>query len=363
MKIRILARLLSILFFLPILPVQGIAADAVTDKILVEGALKEGNLVIYADIGKDRGDRLVQEFSSLYPGIKVYLLDMSGTEVFNTHMTDLGRKRRVADILWSSEVELQAALVKDGYAAQYGSREKAAILHWADFGDLAYATSYEPVAMVYNRKFLAQKDIPASHGELGKPGVLARLKGKIATVDPEKNGRAFSFLAHDQTAGIDFWQLVRGFGRSELHVSPGYEALLDRVAAGDALFGYNVPANEALRRAKKDPSIGFFYPGDYTLAIARTMLMSSHAPHPDAARLWIDFVLSKRGQDIIAQGGDSLPVRGDVAGGDIAVDTLKNPANRVLKPMMPAPEITRFNERGIRKGFVLRWKQMLGVVK
>ena len=330
---------------------------------LLARARKEGALVMYAAIDKVTGEKLVQDFNILYPGIKVYLVDQSGIEVFNNYMFDQGKRREAADLLWSSEVELQAALVKDGYASPYRSTETGAIFSWANLGDLAYATGYEPVAMVYNRKFLAEKDVPASHKVLLKVAAAERFKGKIATCDPEKNGQAFSFLTHDQTSGLQFWSLVKAFGAAGVQLYPDYAALLDRVASGEALLGYNVPAREAFRRAGLDPAVGVLYPGDFTLATPQTILITKGAPHPNAARLWVDYILSARGQELLSRETNLLPVRGGVAGGELARQPHKLPAGRGLKVMMPTGDITRYNEQGIRKGFLLRWRQMLGRAK
>ncbi len=359
---------LVVLVLLVLSPGVGAAAAGAPEVVAapsphLDGARKEGALVIYAAISRRTADQLVQDFNTLYPGIKVYLVDMAGAEVFNAYMYDQAKRREAADLLWSSETELQAALVKDGYAARYHSPESGAIFSWANFGDQAYVTAYEPVAMVYNRKLLAEKDVPASHKALLKSLGEERFKGKIATADPEKNGRAFIFLAHDQTSGFSFWNMVKAFGAAGLQTYPEYGALLDKVAAGEALFGYNVPANEAFRKAGADPGVGVLYPSDYTLATPQTILMTKGAPHPAAARLWIDYILTPRGQGILAREENLFPVRGDAAGGEITRQPQKLPTGRGLKVMMPAPEITRYNEQGIRKGFVLRWKQMLNSKK
>src|SRR5689334_4649570 len=82
---------------------------------------KATNLYIYGAVGKKVADLTVAAFEAKYPGIKVDFVDMSGTEVFNRHMRDLGARRVSADILWSSEIELQAALLRDNYALKYHS--------------------------------------------------------------------------------------------------------------------------------------------------------------------------------------------------------------------------------------------------
>jgi len=357
-----------ILFALTFLPLWSAAAGATTTAAeainpLYAGARQEKDLVIYAAIDRKTGDSLINDFSSLYPGIKVYLVDLTGSEVFNSHMQDLGKRRRAADLLWSSEIELQAALVKDGYAATYRAIGSGEIFPWANLYDMVYATAHEPVAMVYNRRLLADKDLPVSHKELLRVVGEERFKGKIATVDPEKNGRAFISLAHDQTSGIRFWNLVQGFGRAGLQICPDYGSLLDRVSSGEALFGYNVPAIEAFRRARSDPAVGVLYFDDYTLSTPQTILVTRDAPHPNAARLWIKYILSVRGQEILTRELNLFPVRGDVAGGEISREPQKLPGGRGLKVMMPERELTRFVEKGIRKGFVLRWKEMLKKAK
>lgn len=347
------------LVLLPLLSLLMCRAVAGAQGPLLSGARPEKELVIYAAIDRQAGEALVNDFSSLYPGIRVYLVTMTGAEVFSSHMQDLGRRQRVADLLWSSEVELQAALVKDGYAARYRPAESGALFPWANLSDTVFATAHEPVAMVYNRTLLGEKDLPASHRELLQVVGEERFRGKLATVDPEKNRRAFLFLTHDQSSGFMFWSLVQGFGRAGVRLFPDYGTLLDRVATGEVIFGYNVPAREALRRARTDPAVGVLYFGDHTLSTPQTILLTRDAPHPGAARLWIDYVLSRRGQEILTRESNLFPVRSDVAGGDITREPQTLPGGRGLKVMMPAGEMTRFTDKGISRGFLVRWQEML----
>src|SRR6185369_12760082 len=172
------------------------AAEAGDD--VAAGAMKEKNLYIYGAVGKKVADPVVAAFEAKYPGIKVDFIEMSGLEVFNRHMRDLGGRRVSADILWSSEIELQAALLRDNYALSYHSPESAHIYPWANMGDLAYATAYEPIAMAYNTRLVSAKDLPNTHQGLLKFVSSAAFKGKIALCDPEKNGLSFIFLTQEQ---------------------------------------------------------------------------------------------------------------------------------------------------------------------
>ena len=345
-----------------VLSTSGLFA-AETREAILAGALKEKNLYIYGAVGRKIADQLVAGFESKYPGIKVDFIDMGGAEVFNSHMRDLGGRKVSADILWSSEIELQAALLRDGYALKYHSPESGNIYTWANMGDAAYATGFEPVAMVYNRKILGEKDVPQTHKELLKAAGTPLFKGKIALCDPAKNSRSFTFLTQEMWSVKNFWALVKGFGDANIQQYADYRTLLDKISSGTALFGYSVPSGEVYRRAQQDPSIGWFYSAEQTLAIPQSVIITKGATNPNAAKLWVDYLLSKQGQEIISRNSDLFPVRRDADGGAITREPQKVPSGTAFKPILPGDDLTRFNERGLRRGFELKWKQALKLVK
>jgi iron(III) transport system substrate-binding protein len=340
-----------------------ISSPAETRDDIVAGALKERNLYIYGAVGRKVADQAVAAFEAKYPGIKVDFIEMSGSEAFSRHMRDLGGRKVSADIIWSSEIELQAALLKDNYALGYHSPESDRIYQWANMGDLAYATAFEPVAMAYNTKLVNGKDLPRTHQDLLKAASADVFKGRIALCDPEKNGLSFILLTQEQFSVKNFWPLVKGFGAAGFQQYADYGSMLDSIASGTALFGYSIPSGELFRRAKSDPALGWFYSAEQTLAIPQSVIITKGATNPNSARLWVDFLLSKQGQEIISRNSDLYPVRGDAEGGPITKGPQKVPAGRAFKPVLPGEELTRYSQRGLRRGFILKWKQSLNLVK
>ena len=57
-------------------------------------------------------------------------------------------------------------------------------------------------------------------------------------------------------------------------------------------MGYNVLGSYALVRSKKDPNLGVALPKDYTLVLSRVMFIGKSAKNPNAAKLWVDYILS-----------------------------------------------------------------------
>jgi iron(III) transport system substrate-binding protein len=59
----------------------------------------------------------------------------------------------------------------------------------------------------------------------------------------------------------------------------------------------------ALQWAKESPVVGVSFASDYTAAFQRVASVTKNAPHPAAGRLFLDFMLSEKGQEILAGKG------------------------------------------------------------
>src|SRR5205809_7511255 len=103
--------------------------------------------------------------------------------------------------------------------------------------------------------------------------------------------------------------LEKGFGASSYRVYASTGNMLEKVSSGEHLLGYNVLGSYALVRAKKDPNLGVVLPKDYTLVLSRVMFIRKQAKNPNAAKLWIGYVLSQRGQKLIGSDGEVFSFR------------------------------------------------------
>ena len=103
-----------------------------------------------------------------------------------------------------------------------------------------------------------------------------------------------------------------GKAQAKLYTSAG--AMMERVTSGEHLIAYGIFGSYALGRSKKDPNLGIVLPNDYTMVTSRVAFISKKAKNPNAAKLFLDYLLSKRGQDIIANKADLYSLRSDVDG-------------------------------------------------
>jgi iron(III) transport system substrate-binding protein len=254
-------------------------------------------------------------------------------------------------------MDLQVKLVADGHALTYASPEIKALPKWAVWKDAAYGTTYEPIAFVYNKRLVPAEDVPKDHGDLlkllnAKPDFY---KGKVTAYDPERSGVGFLFCTEDIKNFPAAWDLFKAFGKTgaKLYTSAG--AMMERVTSGEHLIAYGIFGSYALGRSKKDPNLGIVLPKDYTMVTSRVAFISKQAKNPNAGKLFLDYLLSKRGQEIVANKADLYSLRSDVEG----EATLKGVTQLIGDKARPVPidaSLLENLDQTKRLAFLAKWQ-------
>ncbi|MET5115818.1 ABC transporter substrate-binding protein, partial [Burkholderia pseudomallei] len=70
---------------------------------------------------------------------------------------------------------------------------------WAQYQKQAYVTTYETLAIVYNKRLIAERDVPKTRADLIRllQSQPESFKGKVTTYDIEKSGVGFKYLTQD----------------------------------------------------------------------------------------------------------------------------------------------------------------------
>jgi iron(III) transport system substrate-binding protein len=331
----------------------------------IAAAEQEGKLVIYSTTDLGVASELIDDFQLLYPRIEVRYRDMNSNDLYNDYLGDVLTSPGTADILWSSAMDLQFSLVNAGHAQTYSSPEISKLPTWAVWKDVAFATTFEPIVIVYNKRLMTTDEIPQTHSDLARLLTTKRdrFAGKVVTYNIERSGLGLLLAIEDERASPDFWQLIKAIGSTGARFEPTTEGILKRVAAGDDLIGYNALGSYASLEAKKNSSLGYVYPKDYTLVVTRLMFIGEKATHPNAARLWVDYVLSKRGQTVLANRANLFSLRSDVEGENTAVALTKG-LGESLKAIPVGPDlVASLPGQSKRAQFLREWKQAAAMKK
>jgi iron(III) transport system substrate-binding protein len=327
---------------------------------IIDGAKKEGKLVVYGATDSKATQPLIKDFNALYPGITVEYNDMNSTEVYNRFISEVAAGGNTADAMWSSAMDLQMRLASDGYALKYKSVESSKLPGWAIWDDQAYGTTFEPAAIVYNKRLVDAKEVPQTHADFAKLILQPKFKDKVTTYDIEKSGVGFMFMTQDARENPKFIELENAFGEAKVRVQSSTGTMMERISSGENLIGYNVLGSYALVRAKTDPSIGVVLTKDYTLIMSRVLFINKAAKNVNAAKLWIDYLLSHRGQTIIANDSKLFAIREDVKGETTSAELIKMIGKDNVKPIPVHPMVLQFLGPAKRMAFLKQWKETAG---
>ena len=253
---------------------------------VVAAAEKEGKLVIYSTTDSASAGALLKDFAALHPAIQVEYDDLNSTEVYNRFVSEAAAGAASADLLWSSAMDLQIKLVADGYAVPYASPEARALPPGSAWKDEAYGTTFEPIVFVYNKRLLKEEEVPQSHADLVKllRAQPDRFRGKLTSYDPERSGLGFLLITEDAKHDPAFAETEKAYGSVAVKLYTSTGAMLERIASGEHLIGFNMIGSYAVLRQRKDPSLGIVFPRDYMLVMSRVAILPKAGRHPNAAR-------------------------------------------------------------------------------
>ncbi len=319
----------------------------------VRAAEREGQVSVYANTGDFEIGPVLDAFRADHPKVRIDFLRQNSSELYERYLSERVAGKPTADLVWSSAMDLQIKLINDGYAQTFDTPARAMLPPWTIWKSQGFGVTAEPIVFVYDRRRLSEAQAPRSHAALRQRLESGALKGSVGLFDNGRSGVGFLYYSQDRLAWADTLALNRAIGATKPHLYESTATLLQAVSDQEILLGYNVIGSYALERQKSDPNLGIIFPADYTLVMSRIAFISSGARHPNAAGLFLDFLLSVKGQKLL--GERSLPpVRTDVAGG-----AGRTPAASA-RPIEVGPSLLANLDQMRRRRLVDDWRNAIG---
>lgn len=319
---------------------------------LIRRANDEGALRIYGNADTDAVQPLIESFRVRHPGIAVSYQDINSTALNARFLAETRAGQAGADLVWSSAMDQQAKLINDGYALSYRSPEADALPTSAVWRDMGYGVTAEPVGFVYNTRLIPPDQVPRTHEALE---ALLRdrrdaLMGQVITYDPARSNLGYLTLTQDFAITRDTRSLLQAIAGVRPQLSATTNPMIDAVAEGRAAIAYNALLPYAVERAERDDRIGIVLPEDYTIVVSRVAFIARDARHPSAAKLFLDHMLSREGQTLLAQQW-LPPVRTDLAAGGLEAER--------ARPIRGGPQLFVNLDPVKRRRFLADWDAIL----
>lgn len=283
-------------------------AAAAADERL-DQARREAEVVWYTAMNVPDAEALRKPFNDRYPFIKLTLLRATGEKVRTRILTEARAERFAWDVVSFNLLDMDA-LNREGLLAAYTSPETATGYPPGAVGRSWAAIYVRQYVIGYNTQLV--KNPPASWSDLLAP----QWSGKLAIDESDVEWYA---------AMLDYWgrekgtAYMRALARQKPQQRRGHSLLTRLLVAGDFPLAV-IHAGEIEKEKQDGAPVEWVRTLDPVITSPSQVAISARAPHPAAARLFVDFLLSQEGQRVIESRG-RVPARTDV--GSSAAGSLK----------------------------------------
>ncbi|HKX01339.1 MAG TPA: extracellular solute-binding protein [Methylomirabilota bacterium] len=288
-------RSISVLLIVLALCLAVSAIEARAQDPRLEAARKEGKVVWYTSLALTSSEKVAKLFETAYPGVKVEVHRTGSQRILQRMMQELQAGIKNVDVVHTSDAGHYVLL-----------KEKKLLMRYTPAGVDAFGAGFKDKdgyhyglratvnVIAYNTKALSPAEAPRTWKDLLDP----KWHGRLVTAHPGYSGViATHVLALVHLHGWDYFKalaqnkpmLVQSAVDPSGVVASGERPVA--VDGGDYTF-YQVK--------KKGNPVEIVYPKEGVPLVVSPSAITSFAPHPNAARLFTDFIFSREIQQVLA---------------------------------------------------------------
>ena len=266
---------------------------------LTDGAKKEGKMVFYTSVETEFARALTSAFETKYPFIKTDIYRSTHAKILSRMNVERKTGTYNADAVSVGEFETYH-LQKMGFitpyqspsAADYPEGFKDREGYWADLYDNLIITAY-------NTTRVRRDELPRRYEDL----LHSRWKGRMVFDENEDRWFANMIYLMGEKKGMDFMQRL---AQQQIAIRSGRSLVTQLLGAGEydlQIVAYWYRPHLLKKQGAPVDWVGL----EPVLVALHPISIVNRAPHPNAARLFIDFALSGEGQKIFLQRGRESP--------------------------------------------------------
>lgn len=302
---------------------------------------------------------LIRDFQRIAPDVTIRYREFVTNALFEAARRQCTADRPVADLVITSSVDHLVVLANEGCALAHRSPETQAIPAWMRWRDEVFGFTFEPAVIVYNRAGVKPDEVPRTRLDLielmrAEP---VRFAGRIGGYDISRSGIGYLFAAFDARNALIYGRMLEGFGRMRIVTRCCSSNLIEELASGELLIGYNILGSYAYSAQKAGAPIGIVIPQDYVLALSRGIMIPQRTSQPDLARRFLNYLLSQRGQRVVQQEAFFFSPQGDVPEGVEAPPG--GLTSGMLRPIVIGPGLLPMQDRAKRERFLSEWRKAI----
>ena len=274
--------------------VEKIGEEIGLEKLLA--AKEEGKLIYYTSIMSPQTEPLIAAFKAKYPWMEVEWIRASSMKTYTRYISEVEAGVDTCDVICTAAPETFVMMKTEGNIRYYLSPEYKN--YPPEFKDEGYWFAAKVTAMpiMYSTRVTVP---PMSWEDLLKPEYSGYT---FAMEDIRGSGSGYwHYYSLRTLLGKEFWEEL---GKKDVLMETSWAALFEKAIMGE----YDIVANVGdftivEYRDVKEAPIDCVYPEEGVPVYPGPMAIVKQARHPNAAELFIDFVMSPEGQSIHAEYG------------------------------------------------------------
>ena len=283
-------------------------AQSNNDKQLYEAAKKEGQLTWYSGIlNQQICDEVGQAFSKKYPGLSVHAIKTTSQVAFQRLLQDLKADSVLSDVFTTTDESHMAYLEGKGLLLKYvpeNEKGLSKVLRGLDPNGYYHVSWVGLVTIVYNKSKVSAADAPKDWPDLTN----AKWKNQIGFGSPNYSGLIGVWtVAMQQAYG---WEYFEKLNKLNPLIGRSVDDPITVLNSGERLVAPGNPAS-AFRSAARGNPLAVNYPTSGTLMDPSPSAILKGAHHPNAAKLFMEFLTGPEYSQILAKNSEQ-PLRDDV---------------------------------------------------
>jgi iron(III) transport system substrate-binding protein len=275
---------------------------------LIEGARKEGQVTVYSSMIADQALRpILNGFEAKYPFVKPQYVRDDPPQQLQKVMAEARAGRMVVDVLESTglEVPVRAAGIDQPFwspeVEAYKPERRDPNNYWAP-------TRFSYLGACYNTNLVKPGEAPKSFEDFLDP----KWKGKIAWSSTVIGAMLFITGVRNNMGEERALAYLQKLAKQDVApIASANRVVVDRVMAGEYALCLDSFLHHPIISARKGAPVAPL-PLDPVLTVVSSVMLPKAPPHPHAAMLFIDYLLSKEGQGKL-QSADYFPAHPEVS--------------------------------------------------
>jgi iron(III) transport system substrate-binding protein len=283
-------------------------APAFAQAVDIDAAKREGKMVWYTSVPVETAQKIGNLFEKK-TGIQLELFRSGGSNILRRFQQEADAGKVFVDVLTHSEPAAARVMARKGLFVPFKPEGFDKVPNEVKDPNGNYiAQRLNVMAMYVRDDKLPRADQPKTWSDLVAP----KYKGKMVMADPSFSSLLVTVVG--MLAKEHGWQYFEKLRANDIMLVAGNQQVADMVKRNERVIAVGADA-AYVAESRKALSISVIYPADGAFLIPSPSSVVKGSPHPNAAKAFAEFMLSKAVQELFPQ-EHLYSARTDVAGPD-----------------------------------------------